>query len=73
MKKEASCYSSTDVNVDVAKAGKLSAWTIAFDPVLFSVLRAFFLMNVIAGAAQVVFTLYAYTPIEDGGLSRTVR
>lgn len=49
-----------------------SALKIALDPVLFSVLQTFFMLNALNGAASAVFTLFAYTPVKDGGLSRNV-
>lgn len=50
-----------------------SAWALAFEPTLFSVLRTFFMLNLLNTAGNVVFILFAYTSIEAGGLSRSVR
>ena len=51
---------------------KPSAWEIALEPTLFSVLCTFFMLNLINTAGSTVFILFAYTSIDSGGLSRSV-
>ncbi|KAL5527640.1 hypothetical protein ACEPAG_6441 [Sanghuangporus baumii] len=47
-----------------------TAWTIARDPIMSSVLMPFFLLSILNTSMLVVFSLFAYTPIPYGGLSR---
>ena len=49
-----------------------SVWSIVNDPVVSSVLAPFFLLSILNTSMLVVFSLFAYTPIEFGGLSRDV-
>ena len=72
LKHVASYYSSQDVSSEILSAKEVTAWQLAFDPILFPIFRAFFLLNILTTAVSVVFTLFAYTPIEHGGLSRSV-
>ncbi|KAH8118605.1 MFS general substrate transporter [Phellopilus nigrolimitatus] len=49
---------------------KESAMHIAVAPVMLSVLKPFFLLSILNTAVIVVFTLFAYTPVTSGGLSK---
>ncbi|KAL5521546.1 hypothetical protein ACEPAF_2294 [Sanghuangporus sanghuang] len=70
LKQVASYYSSGDVSAEVSSARDLSAWQLALNPVLFSIFRSFFILNLLNTSVSVVFSLFAYTPIEKGGLAR---
>ncbi|KAL5514419.1 hypothetical protein ACEPAG_2507 [Sanghuangporus baumii] len=71
LKQVASYYSSEDVSAEVLSARDLSAWQLALNPVLFSIFRSFFILNLLNTSVSVVFSLFAYTPIEKGGLGRS--
>ena len=51
---------------------RYSAWEIALDPAFTPILAACFFLNLSGNASNAVFSLFAYTPIEQGGLSREV-
>ncbi|EJD05439.1 MFS general substrate transporter [Fomitiporia mediterranea MF3/22] len=73
LKQVESSYSAQDVSSEALAARDLSTWQLALDPVLFYILREHFILNILDTCSSVVFTLFAYTPIQHGGLSRNPR
>lgn len=51
---------------------KQSAWEIATSPAFAPILAACFFLNLSGNASNAVFSLFAYTPVEKGGLSQEV-
>ena len=49
-----------------------SVWEIALNPAFTPILAACFFLNLSGNASNAVFSLFAYTPAEQGGLSQEV-
>ncbi|KZV99647.1 MFS general substrate transporter [Exidia glandulosa HHB12029] len=55
---------------DQVEGNRPSVWSLITDPVIISVLRPYFLLSLQVTGLEVVFTLFSYTAIHLGGLSR---